>query len=257
MMALRMSLITIILFLLGTGPSSAVQQTYTLLGSIRDTNGQSVSNVRVSVMDDNFMPVRTLIVDSSGRFSVKGLRAGAYQVRIETTGTPYEELTQRFELYSGRRSGTSDESYPIDFVLRFKKGKQPGASGATVFAQNVPPAARNEYERALKSLKANKQEQAIVALKKALELFPDYYDALETLGVEYVKTAQHETALPLLVRALELNKSGTRSLYGLGVAYLNLNRYNEAIERLEFCSTALPEPRPRTGLDGCTSLHQA
>lgn len=226
----------IIFFLLFFNPTLTWQQAYVLLGSIRDVNGQLVSNVRVSVMDDNFMPVRTLIVDSSGRFSIKGLRTGTYQVRIETTGTPYEEQTQRLELHSGRRSGQSEEPYPIDFVLKFKKSKQPIASGGTVFAQSIPKSAREEYERALKSLKANKTEQAIPSLKKALELYPDYYEALEALGIEYVKGTQHEQALPVLTHALEVNKSGTRSLYGLGVAYLNLNRFAEAIERLETCA---------------------
>ena len=232
--------IILFLFLFLFSPSLPFQQTYVLLGNIRDSGGQVVSSVRVSVMDENSMPVRTLIVDSSGRFSVRGLRAGVYLVRIETTGTPYEEQTHRLELFSGRRSGQSEEPYPVDFVLKFKKGKEPIAKGGTVFAQNVPKAARDEYERALKSLKANKTEQAIPLLKKAVELFPDYYEALETLGVEYVKGGQYETALPLLTRALEINKSGASSLYGLGVAYLNLNRYNEAIERLELCAQLNP-----------------
>ncbi|MGH9849133.1 MAG: tetratricopeptide repeat protein [Blastocatellia bacterium] len=232
--------IILFLFLFLFSPSLPFQQTYVLLGNIRDSGGQVVSSVRVSVMDENSMPIRTLIVDSSGRFSVRGLRAGVYLVRIETTGTPYEEQTLRLELFSGRRSGQSQEPYPIDFVLKFKKSKEPIAKGGTVFAQTVPKAARDEYERALKSLKANKTEQALPLLKKAVELFPDYYEALETLGVEYVKGGQYETALPLLTRALEINKSGARSLYGLGVAYLNLNRYNEAIERLETCAQLNP-----------------
>src|SRR5262249_37148258 len=85
----------------------------------------------------------------------------------------------------------------------------------------------------VKSLKANKAEQALSSLKKAIEIFPDYYDALELLGIEYVKRSQHEAALPLLNHALELNKRGVKSQYGLGVAYLNLNRLGEAIEQLE------------------------
>ena len=93
------------------------QQTYMLVGNIRDTNGQIVSNVRIAVMDENLMPVRSLLIDSSGRFTIRGLRVGNYMIRIETNGTVYEEQTQRIELFSGRRSGRSEETYPIDFVL--------------------------------------------------------------------------------------------------------------------------------------------
>jgi tetratricopeptide (TPR) repeat protein len=221
------------------------QQTYMLVGNIRDTNGQIVSNVRIAVMDDNLMPVRSMLVDSSGRFTIKGLRVGNYMIRIETTGTPYEEQTQRIELFSGRRSGQSEEIYPIDFVLKFKKDKQPIASGGLVFAQTVSKEARTEYERGLKHLKSNKTDQAILSLKKALEIFPDYYDALEALGVEYVKGSQHETAVPVLMHALEINRNGARSYYSLGVAYLNLNRYAEAIEQLE-ASERLNPSNPNT-----------
>lgn len=213
------------------------QQTYLLMGNLRDTNGQSVSNVRVSVTDDNYQLIRSVLVDSSGRFQVNGLRAGVYIIRIETTGTIYEEQTQRVELFSGRRSGGhAEEAYPVEFVLKLKKGKHSPVTSSTVFAQSVPQEARNEYERAVKSSKANKPDQAIAALKKAIGLFPEYYDALEMMGIEYVKAGQYTEALPLLTQAIQINKSGTRSLYGIGVAYLNLNRLREAIEQLEACA---------------------
>jgi tetratricopeptide (TPR) repeat protein len=232
--------VIVLLGLLGVYLPLPFQQTYMLVGNIRDTNGQIVSNVRIAVMDENLMPVRSLLIDSSGRFMIKGLRVGNYMIRIETNGTLYEEQTQRIELFSGRRSGRSEETYPIDFVLKFKKGNQPIASGGLVFAQTVSKEARTEYERGLKHLKSNKADQAILSLKKALEIFPDYYDALEALGVEYVKGSQHGTAIPVLMRALEINRNGTRSYYSLGVAYLNLNRYDEAIEQLEACERLNP-----------------
>jgi len=210
-----------------------LQQTFVLIGSVRDTSGQAVANVRVSVSDENMLPIRTLMVDSAGHFRVTGLRVGNYMVRIETTGTLYEEQTHRIELQSGRRGGASEEPYPIEFALKFKKGGEDIKRTDSVFAQTTPAAARSEYERAVKSLKANKTEQAFSSLKKAVELFPDYYDALELLGVEYVKNSQYEAALPLLSHALEVNKRGAKSMYGLGVAYLNLNRLAEAVERLE------------------------
>lgn len=214
----------------------SIQHTFLLQGNLRDTNGHVVSNVQVSVMDENYQLIRTILVDSTGRFQVRGLRAGVYQIRIETTGTLYEEQSQRLELLSGRPGGGRlDEIYPIEFILKFKRGKAPTAASGTVFAQTVPKEAREEYERAVKSLKSNKAEQAKASLKTALTIFPDYYDALELLGVEYVKGGQHSEALPVLTHALEVNKSGARSLYGIGVAYLNLNRLAEAVERLEAC----------------------
>lgn len=215
------------------------QSTFTVVGSVSNQAGQAVDGVRISVMDENFQQIRTLFVDASGRFTVRGLRQGRFTFRVETTGTPYEEQTQQLELQALRiRSG--NENFQLDIVLKLKKGKEHAANNASVFAQEIPSPARKEYESGVKSLKSQKTDQAILSLKKAIEIFPDYYDALELLGIELVKSSQHEAALPLLSHALTLNKRGVKSLYGLGVAYLNLNRLAEAIEQLEAAAQIAP-----------------
>src|SRR5262245_34505591 len=208
------------------------QSTFTVIGSVRNQSGQTVDGVRVSVIDENFQPIRTIFVDSSGQFTIRGLGQGRFTFRVETTGTPYEEQTQQVELQALRVRG-GNETFPLDIVLKFKKGKEPGAGNVSVFAQEVPSPARKEYESGVKSLKNQKTDQAIAFLKKAIQIFPDYYDALELLGTEYIKAAQYEAGLPLLTHALEVNKRSFKCTYGLGVAHLKLNRLPQAIEHLE------------------------
>ena len=70
---------------------------------------------------------------------------------------------------------------------------------------------------------------AEVALVHAIELFPDYYDALELLGSEYVKHAYYDSAAPLLARAVQVNKDEWRSFYGLGVSLIELDRRGEGL----------------------------
>ncbi len=208
------------------------QSTFTVIGSVRNQSGQAVDGVRVSVMDENFQPIRTIFVDSSGRFTVRGLGQGRFTFRVETTGTPYEEQTQQIELQALRIRG-GNETFPLDIRLKFKKGKEPKADNASVFAQEVPAPARKEYDSGVKSLKSQKTDQAIASLKKAIQIFPDYYDALELLGAEYIKAAQFEAALPLLSHALEVNKRSYKCMYGVGVAHLKLNQLPQALEHLE------------------------
>lgn len=205
-------------------------QTFVIVGSVRDQSGQSVSGVRISVTDENFQPIRTIFVDASGRFTVSGLRSGRYLFRVETTGTPYEEQTQRVELQAVRIRGAGSESYPLDFVLKLKKSKGDTPSTSVIFVQEVPGAAKADYERALNFLKSGKTEAAIAALKKAVDKFPTYFDALELLGTEYVKARQFAAGLLILSRALEVNQRAPRSLYALGVARLKLGQPDEAIE---------------------------
>ena len=212
-----------------------LQSSFAILGSVRVSEGRATGAVRVSLLNDNYQTLRTLLIDASGRFQFRGLNQGVYLVKVESTSAEYEEQTQRieFQASSGRVGGGGEEVYPVDFVLRRKKTQpQPNAPGV-VFAQTVPDAARVEYERGLKKVNDNKSAQAIPFLKKAIEIFPDYYLALELLGTEYVKAGNFSESVPLLTRALELNEAATKSLYALGVAYLKLNQLPDATTWLQ------------------------
>lgn len=206
--------------------------TFTLVGMVRNRAGQTVTDVRVTVIDENFQTVYTAFVGPSG-FRVDKVRQGRYTVRIETTGTPYEEQSQSIELQALRKMGGGSEVWPLEFILKYKKGEGPPANGSPIFAQNVPKAARSEFEHGINDLKGNKTDRGLNSLKKAVEIFPDYFDALELLGTEYVKVGQYEAAIPVLTHAIDVNKRAPKSMYALGVAYLKLNRLPEALEWLE------------------------
>lgn len=215
-------------------------QTYTILGSVRDQSGKPVGGIRVSVIDESFQSVRNVFVDSSGHFTVRGLVAGRYVFRIETTGTNFEELSLPIELAAVHLRGGTVETMPIDFILKPKKSREAMPSNVVVFVQDVPGPAKAQYERATNYLKSGDSPQAITALKKSLESFPDYFDALELLGTEYVRGGEFELALPLLAKALEVNQRAPRSLYAEGVALLKLNRPAEAIAPLRTSAEISP-----------------
>jgi tetratricopeptide (TPR) repeat protein len=73
----------------------------------------------------------------------------------------------------------------------------------------------------------------MLALKKSIEIFPDYYDALELLGTEYLARGQFDAAIPTLVHAVEVNNKAYKCMYALGVAFLNLKQFDESISWLQ------------------------
>src|SRR5262245_50292955 len=89
-------------FALPQGASDPPPTTFTLSGFVRNQSNQFVSGVRVSISDENSMSIYSGFIDSSGRFTVKNIRQGKYTIRIETTGTPYEEYSQSMDLQSIR-----------------------------------------------------------------------------------------------------------------------------------------------------------
>ncbi|MDQ2977196.1 MAG: tetratricopeptide repeat protein [Acidobacteriota bacterium] len=222
-----------------------IQGFFAVFGTIRDEEGRVVSSVRVSLLDENYQPKGTAFSDSSGHYQFRNLRAGSYYLRVEPTGLPYEEYSKQIDLYSmTRRSSTYEEPTLEDIVLKPKKSpttrnsKSPGV----IFVQVIPPAARGEYHRGASSIKDKNSQLGIEALKKAIEIFPYYFDALELLGTQYVKLGltqggrsreQFENAIPILTRALAINNKAALSMYFLGLAYLKLNQLNDSIAWLQ------------------------
>ena len=227
-------MLSFLLLLSLAAPPLAVQNYFRIVGSVKDDTGQAVSSIRVSLEDENAQPIRTVFADASGRFQFRGLRAGSYRVGVETHGLPYEHASILVDLQSMTNSrinpSTTEDSTIIEIVLRRKK--LPAAAPAIVFSQTIPPPALEEFKRGASII--NKDPAAgILALKKATEIFPDYFAALELLGNQYVKLGQFENAAPILVRALAVNDKAPSSMYSLGFAYLKLNHFSESIEWLK------------------------
>lgn len=235
---------TILLLLLSSAfhvfAQEVPRQTFDILGTVRDNTGRPVVTVRVTLMDENYGTVKTELTSSSGQFQFRGVPRGRIYLRVEPVGQPYEEKTVSEELVSARpvRSGT--EPWPLDIVVKRKGAPTNPERASVVFAQSVPDAARTEYERGVNSLRDNKPDNAIEALKRAVDTFPDYYLALELLGAEYVKRNQFEPAVPVLTHAIQVNNDASKSLYWLGVAHLRLNHLSEAIEALRRASDMEP-----------------
>ena len=231
---------TILMLLITSAFPILAPQTFDIIGTVRDNTGRPVNGLRISLMDENQQPIRTELTNTSGQFQFRGVSRGRIFLRVEPIGQPYEPTTVSEDLESIRVRGVGSEPWPIDIVVKRKRDApvNPEPAGV-VFAQTVPDAARSEYASAVSSLK-DKWEQAIEALKRAIVIFPDYYQALELLGTEYVKRNQFEPAVPVLTHAIEVNNAAPKSLYALGVAHLNLNRPGEAIEWLRKASDLEP-----------------
>lgn len=221
-------------------PSPSFQK-FIIIGTVRDTTGRSVPNVRVLAVDENFQPIRTIFVDGSGQFFIRGLSPGRYQFRVETTGTPYQEYeTGWIELQTVRVRPGGSETQQLDIVLKFRPNKSAEPRGEVVFAQNVPESARALYEQGAKGFREGQVEAGIKALKQALAIFPDYFLALELLGKEQVKAGLYNEGLPLLLHAVKINPRAASSYYALGVAYLKLDKLDEAIDSLKKAANLNP-----------------
>jgi tetratricopeptide (TPR) repeat protein len=203
-------------------------------GYVFGINRTPLPDVAVELMDEFSRTTGRTRTNGSGRYSFTGLAAGKWKVRVLPYGTDYDEQEQEVEIisFSGttsrgapRMSGSSMEQK--DFALRLRKGVDPASAGV-VFAQNIPENARKLYNQAIADFAEKKEKEAIAGLKAAIEAFPDYFDALDRLGTEYLRLGHFEAAKILLGMAVAQNSRSYRSLYGLAYSLYSLKEYTEA-----------------------------
>lgn len=212
------------------------QQFNSISGYVTDDRRSAIPDLQVELLNDVDSVIQRTKTDSSGLFVFRRLTNGVFQVRVQTSGTSYVGQSQRVQL---ERTRAFEQ---LDFVLRTKQTSSLTATVGAVFVQEVPDQARKEYDRGVALLqKAEQRKEGLETLKKAIEIFPLYFAALELLGTEQVKDQEFELAIPVLTKALEVNGRAYQSLFALSVAQYSLKQLLEAVESMRRAITFHPK----------------
>lgn len=224
-----------IFFLFSLCALTAAQGRNTIEGRVTDGRGQGVENARVTLKTTVYSDRGQYVTDSQGYYRFHNVSEGTYYIEVDPVGTWYERQQQRIEIASLRPGGSAD-TYQVDFQLHsIKPVEKPlpkKLADSLLFVQEVPAAALQKYKEGQKLLEKDKKQDAYAALRQAIETFPDYYDALDLLGNEYLNQGWNDVAVPLFLQAVDVNKKGWHSYYGLGSAYSGLKMSKQAIEAL-------------------------
>lgn len=202
-------------------------------GTVYDSQRNTLSDINVELLDDYYRQIKRTITDGSGRYNFEGLRDGRYTVRVMAFRYDLEDQSQSVDINTVRFDGTEGTSFQIqDFTMFPRKGGLADSELGVVFAQNIPNEAKKTYERALKDISSKRINDGIMGLNKAVELFPDYYLALQRLGKELFILKKYQDAVPFFFKAAQVNPKSATSFYYLGYSLYNLNKngteYNKA-----------------------------
>ncbi|MEP6818411.1 MAG: tetratricopeptide repeat protein [bacterium] len=214
---------------------TGLQNRNSISGHVFSTSRAPIGQLYVELQDDFNSTVQRVRTDNSGFYAFNGLVTGVYQVVVQTYGTDYLPQTQRVQIDSLSPTGRGSQSLQVDFTLRDNNADKTAGLKRTgvVFAQEIPVAAQRAYDLAVSNLESGKDyDQGMKELIKAIEIFPNYYLALERLGTEYLNQRRYQEAIPILGRALDVNPKSDMSSYLLGVARYQLNDISGAIDSL-------------------------
>ncbi len=201
-----------------------------LQGTVYDKQRNALPDIDIELLNDNYQSLQRTKTDGSGRYYFNGLSDGRFTVRAFAFRYDLADQDIPFEIQTMTVRGTEGVSTVVqDFYLAPKKGSLKESELGVVFAQDVPKDAKMLYDLALKDLSGKRDVEGFQGLKKAIELFPTYYNALHRFGVELFIRKQYLESAGVFIQAVEINPKSATSFYYLGYDLYNLgDKYNKA-----------------------------
>ncbi|MBI2678251.1 MAG: tetratricopeptide repeat protein [Candidatus Koribacter versatilis] len=173
---------------------------------------QAVGHVRVELLDGTGIPQTANYTNSDGEVQFLQLEPGTYRLRVADPDLE-PVTTDLFRLE--RRQVVASQTVGV----RLKPGARPEGAGApgTVSAEDlkVPPKARKEWESGAKALERNELPEAQMRFQKAIDIYPQYARAYNSLGVVFMRSGQPERGRESFEKAIALNGSYAEALLNL------------------------------------------
>lgn len=168
---------------------------YRVEGHIRSNSGM-LDRLRVEVCDlSSPGPVGQLMVRNDGSLEVTNLAAGTYEFRVLS---PHGQILAK-TLWQVPASRDVEIQLP---------GESAGAGGPVSLyrlSHKVPEKARKNWQRSAKAVREGKVDVARELLDEAIEVDPEYADALHARGVMALQAQDVPSARSLLTKAAVLD----------------------------------------------------
>lgn len=128
--------LTLALVLGGAGQVLAQgQQSGTLTGTVKDSNGEALPGVTVTVTSSSLLGERTAFTGANGDFIIRGLNPGTYKVVFELSGMTTVERTSTVELGRTARSDADMQVASVEETI-VVRGEAPNALETTTVGAN-------------------------------------------------------------------------------------------------------------------------
>lgn len=219
----RILRLLVLAFLLSTLSITSWAQNF-IKGQVRLDNGQFAARVVVRLRSDRQAYVGETQTDDMGKFTFDGLDLSTYILTIEGQG---------FKTYTTTLDITVSKMAYEQITLKSikdpnaKDGAAPSGSVNARIAQ-IPSKARKEFEAGKQSMQAQDAAGSVLHFQKAIELYPQYAEAYQLMGVMHLQTGKLAEAEPELQKATDLEPNLSTAYFALGICRNYLAKYPEA-----------------------------
>jgi len=212
------------LLLLASAHAAFAQNGNSIRGKIRDSSGNNVPRVTVDLQTGNGAAVDQTTANNEGDFFFGGLIGISYVVIIRANG--YAPASEPVEFVNRAGGDQPGELRTVELILTPSGEARPGARpGRVSVSQNVPARAREAFERGMKLSREGHATEAEAAVREAVTVFPDYFDARFWLANELIRTKRLDDAVPHLEVARRVNPNDERVYLSFGNLLMLKNNY--------------------------------
>lgn len=197
-----------------------------IVGTVLGPSGRPAENpvrVRLSTMTRGD---RLATTNGTGNFAFRGLPTGSYIIAIDKE-RDFEPYSQTVDIRVFRGS----DALTVTLVIRLTLKPNPEARPAVIDAElmAIPKKARDLYEAGVALSAKRDHEGAIVQFKEAIELHPQFMQAHNELGVQYLRLRQFARADEAFREALRIDPESFAALMNRGLANLYMRRFGESV----------------------------
>jgi Tfp pilus assembly protein PilF len=207
--------------------ASAQERESSIRGRVHSSTGANAAWIIVRLLTSSTEPVTLLTVtNNAGEFLFDGLKETDYLIVVAAPG--YQTATEKINLKGRASSVNTDGVRTVEITLLPARSAAPESTSQNAFMQNVPKAALDTFERAMRLGKAGRKQVANTMLQEAIKIYPDYFDAHLALSNEMMKAGRIAEAITEFEEASRINPRDDRVYQTFGALLLKQGKYEVA-----------------------------
>ena len=194
-----------------------------ITGTVQDSNNRPMKDVRVELRNSVSGSINSVYTNAAGGFEFSLVASGTYLV-VATSGA----------LQAMERVDASGWSNVVNLQMPTgNPGDGIGGNSISVAQYKVPAKARDEYRKGEDLFAKGKLDEANKHLAKALEICPNFADALTLRAVLKLNQKDVDGAITDLDQAVHVDANYAMAYMVLGAAFNHQAKFDEALRALE------------------------